>query len=397
MSIQKIKISDTGENFSFTGNANDFINSLNRVMEVTGYVTKNDIGRFHIGVAHKGKFYLIGYSDETHCILEVPGFEAKKNGAVLLLEPDKLKSLFKKRGDIEFTYDGKLNYKAVKGRFSGNVSCGSIGADQLPRIKRIIKTSAVKSDALCPRLLKAIRDGVRRTNISDPHMDKSLLSYIIYSKSKLIVSNADPLHLAHYEEKVKTKAVENIKLALPANMFSIIDRFLDEEDAAFSMSSSSFSVASDTFCVGFPPVQTQEENFNLTKNYITSLGSKTLACSFTLDTAFKDAQESLKSLTDNGERYTLTAKKKKVTLSVGSDFGKASDAFDVDDLVIKDKGDISVRIDPKILNDLLPLIGNDPFPFELHKRNGAIKMYTMRAPLSEKSDDNFLILIGSIS
>lgn len=393
--LHKIKVSGSDESFTFTGKADNLMLSLHRVMEVTGYVSKTDIGRFHILVAYDRKVFIVGYSDETQCILEVPEFTSEGKGSAILQEPDKLKNLFKKRGEMKFTYSGKLQYSAVKGKFNGNVSCGIVGADQLPRIKQIIKSSDIDSEALCSNLLNSIREGVKRTNITDPWMDKSLLSYITFAKGKLIVSNYDDLHLAHYEVNVKTKSKDTFQLALPANMFNVVDRFLNDQEASFKMDARAFTVTGEGFSLSFPPVQTDLESFSVTQRYLTSVNSESHVCSFELDSKFKEAQDNLKSLTDNGERYTLSVKSKNITMSVDSDFGSASDGFSPKNLKLSTKDKIKVKIDPKILNDLLPLAAGDSYPFALHKRGGEVRLYVITQKDKEKGE--LLKLIGSIT
>ena len=389
--ISKIKVTDRGETFGFSGDCNTLIDALNKVMEVTGYVTKTDIGRYHVGVASGGLFYIMGYSDETHCVKLVDGFETDGDGSVIFLEPDRLKTLLKNGGRVDFKYDGKLHYKAVKGRFTGNVICNSVSAEQLPRIRSIVKSSKAGTDLIDSSLLAAIREGVKRTNLIDPHMQKSLLCFLNFSKGHLIVSNFDTLHLAHYDIKVDTTNTTPFRLAFPANMFQVVDRFLEgDDDANFQMSGNSFTVSSNTFVVGFPPSQTDDVNFERTKNFIAALS--TPVCSFTLDSTLKDAQASLKSLTAQNEYYTMEINSK-VKLSVATDFGQGSDTFKVNDLKKKSKEKLIVKMDPKILDDLIPLLASNSFPFKLYTRSGKIFMYTMKTTTGAGAS---LTLMGSI-
>lgn len=396
MGIKDIKIKDESGAFNFEGNSNTFIEALNRVMDVTGYVSKVDTGRFHIGVSFKKKFYIIGYSDETYCVVKVDGFTTDKDGCVLFLEPDRIKVLFKGRGEIKFTYDGNLMYKA--GKFSGNVVCNNVSAEQLPRVKQILKSGQAETNNISYELLQSIRKGVRLTNITDKVEEKSLLCYINYSKGQLIVSNFDKLHLAHYEDEIKDGGKGSFKMALPANMFNVVDKFLDgDTTASFQMNSSAFGVVSDNFIVGFPPVQTEDGNFDLTKNYLKMLEKP--VCSFTLGKEFKDAQASLKSLISNDENYVMAIGGKSIKLSLSTDFGAGSDTFKVNDLVCKEDK-LKIRLDHRILGDLISIIGIDTIPFSLFKRNGKIQLYTMKNILAtnkKKAITSSLVLIGSIN
>lgn len=393
MALKPLKISSNAGTFTFTVNAKKMIEKLARVMEVTGYSNKGDAGRYHMVASDGSNVYIVGYSDETHAVLQIPDAEVSGKGAFIISEADVFSKLFKTRAEIGFSYDGgSLNYKAVKGKFTGDVNTSKIADDQVYRVNSMFKGVDTGSK-LSSDLMSKISEGVKRTRITDLYQNSVILSCIKFENGMLTVSTSDELHLAHYEAKIKAKD-KPFQLALPALLFNMVDKFTGDDEVHFSMTSKGFAVYGDDYLVGFPPLQADDELYGRVPLYLKALDKP--VCTFETGQKLIETQKSLSSLAQRGSRYVFNiVKKGLVKISLKTDSGSGSDSFKVRNL--KTKSDkLEIRIDPIIFEDLISLADKEDIPVSLYTRNGGleVKMYTISATPSKGAS---LVLMGSVS
>lgn len=393
MALTPLKIKSESNGFTFTVNAKSLVEKIQRILEVTGYSSKSDVGRFHLIVSDGKNVYVVGYSDETHGVLLLPDVAVKNKGAFILSEPDVFIKLMKTRAEMAFSYSGgSLNYKATKGKFTGDVNTAKIASDQVIRVNSMFK-GVDGGSKLSPDLMSKIREGVRRTRISDIYQNKIVLSCIKFEKNVLTVSTADELHLAHYEAKLKVKD-KPFKLALPAQLFTTVDKFTGDEEANFSMTGKGFAVYGDDYLIGFPPLQADDSLYSKVPIYIQALDKP--VCTFETGAKLIETQKSISSLAQLGSRYLFNILKKGVVkMSLKTDSGSGTDSFKVSNMKMKmDK--LEIRIDPIIFEDLVALADKELIPMALYTRNKGIevKMYTIT---SKPSKNASLILMGSVS
>ena len=393
MALAPLKINSKGSGFSFTVHAKKMVEKIQRIMEVTGYSSKTDAGRFHLIVSDGKSAYVVGYSDETHGVLELPEVEVEGKGAFIIAEPEVFVKLMKTRAEMAFSYTGgSLNYKAVKGKFTGDVNTGKIADDQVARVNSMFK-GVDGGSKLSPDLMAKIREGVKRTRINDLYQNKIVLSCVRFIDNVLTVSTADELHLAHYEAKLKVKD-KPFQLALPAQLFTTVDKFTGDEESNFSMTGKGFAVYGDDYLIGFPPLQADDELYSKVPMYIQALDKP--VCQFETGAKLIETQKSISSLAQRGSRYVFNILKKGVIkLSLKTDSGSGSDSFKVSNIKMK-ASKLEIRIDPIIFEDLIALADKDCIPMSLYTRKDGldVKMYTIQAKPSKNAK---LILMGSVS
>lgn len=386
MSI-KLKISDKVTPFSFIVETKALLESLSRLEGVTGYTSKADSGRHHLFIAQKGKLYLLGYSDTTFGVIQIPDASVDGKGIFNCPEPARVKQLLKNRGEVQFSYDGsKLNFKSVKGKLSGSLNASALTLDQVPRIEEYLSDKSTTDVQISPDLLTKIREGVSCTRIVDPYMNETLLIYMVQKKGKLNISSHDNYHLAMFDAKVSKKSPE-IKMALPASMFEVVDKFVDDQPASFYMKSRSFIVKGENFTVGLPPVEVRDESFNLCDEYFSAVGKPAVV--FKTDTAIKEAIANLMALNTDGAQLTMTITPKSVLkLQFDTDHGNATESLKVQELKMKSKKPISTSLEPPALNDLLSKIRKGSITVELYLNDtgDAISQCIFRNKPSEGTD-----------
>jgi hypothetical protein len=391
--MKSLKINSLHKTFSFSVSGKDLVSLLMKVMDVTGYSSKSDTGRHHLLVSTGQDLFVVGYSDETHGILKVPHTSIKGKGSFILSDPEVFVKLLKSRPEIEFSYQGALlEYRSVKGKFTGDLNTVKITDEHVARVNTMFGGLDTGS-SLSPELMLRIREGVKYTRLVDTYQGTVILSFIQLEGNSLTVSTSDELHLAHYTAKLKSRSAP-FRLAIPALLFSTVDKFTGQEDANFSMTSKGFVVYGDDYLVGFPPLQADQSKFQQVPTYMSMLDKP--VCTFTTNVDLIDIQKSLSSLAQKGSRYLMSISKRGlVELSLKTDSGSGSDSIRVNKVKLT-KSKIEVRIDPIIFADLLELSAKDVIPMSFYSRdNGdSIKMYTIESNPSPRSS---LTLMGSVS
>lgn len=343
----KLKVA-SGQDFEFTGNVKALIDGLSRVMAVTNYVSSTDVGRHHLLVAYKKKVYLCGYSTETGCLLHLEGFVAKRDGSVSLKEPEKIGKLLKGRTELNFAYEKQtLTLSEVKGRFSCTVASNFVTYDQAERIESISNSSQSKSQAMGGDLLKAIRSGVKYCRITDVHMKKTLLCAIKFDGKRVRVNSTCEFHAADYQTKAKCDS-KPFMIALPADMFSTVDKFVGENDVTFIMSPAMFVSYGEGFVISFPPIDIDENRFESVTKLVDSQDDP--VASFDVEAGFHTVQVNFSAYATNGERMLLKLDKKSVSFNLDTDSGSTKDKLKPKNL--KTKTDFGVQVDPRTLDDI---------------------------------------------
>ena len=348
----KIKISDKVKPFTFTIHAKDLLGHLARLEGVTGYTSKSDSGRHHLFISYKGSLFLLGYSDTTYGIIKLADVDLEGDGTFNCPDPARLRQLLKNRAEMQFNYDGEqLKFRSVKGKFSGSLNATPLTADQIPRIEEYVKNKAGEAEPLSSELLNKIREGVACTRIIDPYMNTTLLIYITIEKKLIRINSNDNYHLAMYENAVPKKSPK-LRMAFPASMFEVVDKFVDDSPATFFLESKSFKVIGDNFIVGLPPVEVREEAYGVCRQYFDTIGKPDIR--FTTDVTIKDAIDNLMALNADGASLKLMVNPKGIIkLQLSTDHGQAEESLKVSELKMKSKKVVSADLDPPTLNDLL--------------------------------------------
>tara|TARA_Y100001963_G_C6784489_1_gene451857 strand:+ start:247 stop:1413 length:1167 start_codon:yes stop_codon:yes gene_type:complete len=364
----KIKVKPEG--FVCTGSVKTLIEGLSRVMLVTGYVSSSDVGRHHLLVAYKGNVFLCGYSTETGCILKLEGYFAEGDGAVSLQEPEKLSKLLKGRTEIKFTYkDQILTVGELKGNFKSSVASNFVTYDQSDRIHAISQSVETDHKPMGSALLTSIREGVNYCRIADVHMNKTLLCMIKFDGKYVHINSTCDFHAASYVSKAKCKT-KPFMIALPANMFKTVDKFVGDDDVTFIMTPSVFVSHGKNFIVSFPPIDIDAGMFDAVNGAIESMAEP--LAEFEVCKGFHTLQVNFSAYATNGERMMLKLSDKKVQFSLDTDSGSASDSLKPKHL--KSSENFIVPIDPRTLDDIFKICP---------KSGGIISFYPMDKGSSE--------------
>lgn len=347
-----LEIKESSPAFSFTANARELLDRIQKVMTVTGFTSSSGLGKHHLIVSYNKEVFILGYSDETYAVVKLEGVTSTKSGS-FNFDPERLTKLIKGRGEIEFEYDGsRLGYSA--GRFSGDLVTVAVSIDQIPRVKGIFSTkNSNKGGAIKSDLLEAVKEGVKMVDLKDNYFGNTLNCNIDFDGEKLSVSSFDNFHLAKYDREISDKKAKPFKLAMPANMFSLIDRFTEDSPAKFFMEAQDFRVLGKDFLVGLPPVQLDKESFEIADKFVSTLGKPLVQ--FTTDSSLTAALDNLLALEKDGAKLSMKVSSKgQVQLGLKTDHGEAKDAFKVSDFKSKSKlSKLDLKLDPPILLDLL--------------------------------------------
>lgn len=352
MSI-KLKLSSKDTPFSFQVTASDLKQAIERAMSVTGASSVSEDEKSHIIAAHKDKLYVIGMSPETFALVQVKNSSASGSGK-FAFDPTMLFGVTKGRNALDFQYEkGKLKFKAVKTKFQGVVDTTEVGSDQLPLIDMRLKIDDKSGSVLENSVLEQVRAGIAIVALKDVYNDGILNCYIKVEKKRLSVSSFDNHHLALFSSDVKTKA--KFKLAIPASTFNLIDRFIQDGDAAtFNVTSKSLTVFGSGFIVHLPPLQADDGDFDMASTYVNSLGKPNVE--FTFNSDCMTAVNNTLALASSEPRFYMNFDQKKndrISIGLQGDHGSVSDSVKVDNMKRDKKSPAGVKIDPRLFSDLM--------------------------------------------
>jgi hypothetical protein len=391
----KLKLSEKDTTFGFTVSATDLKRAVDHALAVTAASPVSEEEKQHVLASSGKKLYVIGMSPETFCCVEVKNAGVEGQGR-FAFDSALLCGVIRGRGVLEFAYTSKkkMELKGTKSKFKGTFDTITLDSDQIPLLLHRLKVSGDADGKLDAAVLAHIRNGIKITSLKDIYNESILNCFISLTKKRIEISSFDNHHLALYSADVKSK--NTFQLSLPATTFNLIDRFLDEREAEFYVTSKTFAVAGSDFLVHLPPIQAEESHFHVVAKYASGLGKPSASFDFNKDCMV--AVTSTLALASKEPRFELAFEKKKekgrITISLSGDQGSLSDSIDVKNMEINSTSLSSVRVDPRLFIELLDKVdiaAGVSLNMHVSKDKTAASSYVVR----EAGDAHELVLIGT--
>lgn len=395
----KLKIADSTNKMSFTASTSDIKAALSKVEGVTNYSSVSDIEKSFVLCVSQSNVYIIGYSPETFVLVKIKATDVSAKSSSFEFVPSILSGLIAGRADLNFEYDGsRLKLTAVKGKYSCELLTKPITDDQLPRINKALHVNEDKAKSLDSKTLTTLREGIRYAELKDVYAESgkgSLLCLITLSKGELTVDAFDNFHLSSYRATVKSK--EAFRLAVSEASFALIDKFLVQEDikADFFVSDTGLRVQNDDFVVVLPPIQVDQEQYNLVSNYLKTLHKPSITFAMSKDAI--STVNNMLTLAGKDSRFEFAlAPTGVLKLSLSVDGGDVHDAFKCKEFNMGKSKGFKFKVDPRLFVDLFrKLKGESAYPVELHfskDDEDASSCFVTRCDVGEKAK---LILLGT--
>lgn len=293
-----------------------------------------------------GKLYVIGIAGEYKASVQVANASSESEG-IFGTELEYLEGVAKGRNVLDFEFEGKqCNFKAVKTKYSGHLVTTSIAGDVLTAVDDLLDSRSGKT-AISSDLLAAIQASLALSSIKDVYHGTNLVSYIQIEKGKLRVSCFDAQHFAMATVRIKAP---DMRLAIPASQFAVLNNLSDGTDVKMNVSSSGLSVSGKTFNAVLPATQSEDKHFRMVYDFVKALPEPDYTCHYDY--------ESLAGVTDNlmalykvNTTFSLSSRKSELNIALSSAVGGASDSLKV----ASAKGEFKAQVDPRLFKDVLDL------------------------------------------
>jgi len=354
-------VADSGK-FAFTAGSTEILKALahttTALMSSAGSQIKG-----HVVHSTGNELWILGYSSDTFAACRIDKAECSTPGSFAFGQQT-LSGLVKGRGDMSFAYSrGVVEFKSVKGTYTGSVPTQQL-TDEVAQLLAATLSSEGSTSASLPReLISVLREGVACTAVSDVFDSQPLLSYITLNSGRIAVSSFDKHHFGMFEAKVADKELK-FEVALPSRHFTIIDKIASEGGVSFSVRPDCLRVHSESFILVLPTCQTDAKNFTLMRDYIKELGDPTFRAELNLSDLSKVISNLIVLNVDNAKsimEIRWAAGSKKLVAAFSTTNGSASDSVKIR---VPDSSDaICVKLDPRILKDLISLSGTGEASF----------------------------------
>lgn len=258
-------------NLAFEADAKDILNALAKVQGLNKSVECLDSERRTFLLGRKASVVVIGTTTDSFAMAEIIGAEVSEQGLVQL-DADAFTTMLKKRNMVKvFSNESELIIRAASGsKYEAKLLHLVDDLDVSSKHIRSVLKERSRDEEFEQDVIAAIRDGVKRTEIKSFYSDDIILAHIVVTAKAVRVMCADNFHIASYVKQVKSR--RELRLAIPARMFSLVDKFIGEaESVQFSTDGKSLRVSGDGFLVVAPSAQVDEAAFTVVPNYLKSL------------------------------------------------------------------------------------------------------------------------------
>lgn len=391
--LDKIRVKIDSD-FDFVCESAKLSSAISKALIVSNFSNSSEGEKHHLLVSYKKALFIVGYSSETFIILQVPGVETNNDGSCGFV-PNVLQGLIKNRKELEFSFaNGRLEFQATKGKYSGSIITNAVTDDQLPYVHRMMKVRTESGGSIGGDLIEEIRKGVKFADLKDYYNDEQILCAIRLNNGTLDISAHDNFHMSYYKTDIGSKK-SNFELAIPVVTFKLIDKFIsDEKEAAeFHLDNKQFKIVGKSYMISLPPVQVDTEYFDRVPGYIKTLKSPLVEMKFngeavrTVDNMF--------TIADDDTRLSLTVESTgRVDIALATENGKIADAFKTKTVKIDGEKKVSFMIDPRIFADLFGKVRDmKEVPMRLYsKRNKGVSSCFM---ISGSTSTSKVYMVGT--
>lgn len=339
---------------SFTAKVKDLHGAIQKVLSITSFVDCLDTERQIAMLVSEGKAYIAGITPDAFACVQITTTGDLRDGA-LMFDPVIVQGLIKGRDELNINGDkSSLVMTAVKGKYTAQTELVLLEEADTLRIKSSFegaKAKKLKSDVIA-----AIRTGIKAAELTNFYSDEVILAYVKISEKGVVIECADNHHVSRYQDKTASKVA--LRFAIPTRTFSLIDRFIGEADATFSLDGQQLCVRGEGFVVSLPETQVDDGMFDVVGQYLGGLKNPKTTIKF--DPEAMKTVDNMFAITTEDTRMTFDVNAKGVKVNMTTKSGSVSDSF---------KADVSgesrsVHIDPRIFNDLFKKVSGKEVPME---------------------------------
>lgn len=291
----------------------------------------------------KKKCRLIGHDNDRTISITCSLKRSLGEGSFYFTDPATLKQAVKGRDEVEINFGTKLEFKA--GRMKADLKLFEPSAAMASDIKYGISVDSDNSVEIDRDFFSALGDGVKISRLKDPYNDAYVpAATIIYDGKKLTVFGTDDYHLHIYRRTIKSKKTPSIKITIPTNIFTVLDKII-KDDAQFYITEDRFFIKGNGLTINLPPIET-DASIEQVEGFISSLGKP--HTSFTIGKSFAETYQSISAFFKKGvSNLGIAITAGKLYLKYQNDGGTISDS-----LKIKSKLEaFQANIDPAVFED----------------------------------------------
>jgi DNA polymerase III sliding clamp (beta) subunit (PCNA family) len=376
-----------GGEVEFEAIGKDIAAAFAKITAVTTYVKADDT-KFVIAAvsSEEGKenagIFLIGFSTDAMASMRISG-KAKKSGTIRV-DAVTLAGLLKARGECEFkSGTGKIIFREKKSEFKASLDIMEFDDEDIRMLS--LQFGEIQGVPIAKDVMDKLLDSVRKVALLDVYHGHILPVIFDIGEKWLKVYCFDDFHVALFKQKIKNKVP--MRMALPTKVFSMVEKFIEDDDVKFSTGLGRFVASSKDFIVSIPETQLRDGDYTMALHYIKTLQELDPRASITFDTKATATVANMAVLTDQDTKMAITIDKEKTTLSVKGKGGVVSDSFKA-----KATGKpLDMRVDPRIFMDLFNKVKADEVTMVMYKIPAAMSTFM----LTNKLDNGTLTLVGT--
>lgn len=354
--------SKPGKKFQLTVKCSSMVQVLNRVDLVTKFSEADDsLTNVHLIVACEGQVFVIGRTPDTFIAHWVENATSSSDGA-FNVDPKQLKGLIDKRDEVILDFDGSaVTVTATKGKYTAVFKTKALSVEQIPLVQEGLRHHVDSGHRIDGDIMAMIRQGISLTKIKDVYTPSSpVICRIVSNGEGLTVSTMTHWHASRFSAALpksgkKKDSKREFRFSLSVQMFDLLSRVIDGQDAQFSADVASFSAEADSFVLVLPPIQSSDSDYSVIDEFFESLKSKPLIQAV-FSSGLSSALTNIGSFVGKKEKpsLTLTVGPKNASVSFSNDAGSVSDSIKIKSSSVDSK--IPVRMDYTLLCEILKLL-----------------------------------------
>lgn len=370
-------------NLSFTAHAKELQSAISKVQSITQFVDCLDTERKHALIVAEGKAFVAGITPDAFACIQIADSTAHDQGS-LVFDPGTVNGLLKGRDVLNITGDkSQITFSAVKGKYTARTELATFDDADMVRVKSVFE--APKAKKLKNAVITAIRAGIKAAELTNFYSDEVILAFVKVGEKGVTIECADNFHISCYQDKTPSEA--KFRFAIPVKTFGLIDKFIGDEDAQFSLDGSQLRVQGKGFTVSLPETQADESYFDLVPQYLKALTNPKTKLKFKTE-ALKTVDNMFAIITED-TKMAFAVGKKSVEIQMTTRTGAVSDEFKA---TVEGEAR-TAHIDPRILSDLFKKVKGDEIPMEFFVgKKGTSSCFKI---VSKQSDTSRLTQIGT--
>lgn len=341
----KLRSPKEGATLSFTVTGTQFTKDLKTVTSVFS------AGAEFLLVLDAGNIAVIGSDNTKTCALVVEAQDVKGNGC-FIIDTEVIKGVLNNRDEVKFTLSGsQLSFVATKGKYSGDMTIQPAGSNAIEQLNELLKVE-VNEMSLPDTVFAKLDKSIKHCDLGDAYaeLNSELIRYIVGNKDKVTIATYDQFHSALLNTKLEEPLKKPFKIAVYQSHFGIINGLARGTELKIAISDRHFYVSGPHFFLSLPPIQYNEEEFNVVHEMMQSMLKQEKAASCTVDTSeLSNAVDNICSIYELGSKIELKIKGERMNFKLATSYGSITDALKVHEA----EGNCAVLCDAPPLNDVL--------------------------------------------